>query len=500
MKHSRAVTVGTAGALALGSIGVGTHFVRGADAVDETVFVPITPCRLIDTRPGDVNVGPRSTKIAADDTATFGAHDGTDADSTCEIPASATAIATNTVAIAPTARSFMTLFPGDVDNPGTANLNYVAGQAPTPNAANVPLSPSGEFNVYNAFGEVHVVMDVNGYYQPSSNVGSTGPAGPAGPAGSNGTPGPAGAPGADGADGAPNRISDEQILLGQWYDDPGRPAVIDVGDLPQGIASDGTRVFVANHDDDDLSIVDPVGNIVTGTLPLGTSPRGIAYDGTHMYVTTDSNTVIVVDPATEAIVGSPIPVGVSPRGVGFANGKIYVGNQGSISVINTATKAVVATITTSVTASHASFATDGEYMYVTDGQNNDVYVIDTATDTLVGSEIAVDPGPNSIVHDGQYVYVASSFFTNVVTVIDPDTLTVIDTFTVGSSAGHIAYDGNFLYVTDSTDDVAHVVDPRSRAAVSTIELGSNPGRIMFDGTNLFVIDGSDDTVTKVLPF
>lgn len=199
---TRLVVISVTAALVATSVAVGAGLASGSDDAEETVFVPITPCRLLDTRPGDINVGPRAEKIGEDEAVAFTAWGTGDADSPCNVPITATAIATNAVAIQPTARSFMTLYPGDVDNPGTANLNYVAGQAPTPNAANIPLSSTGTFNIFNAFGDVHAVIDVNGYYQPSSAVGGSGPAGADGANGADGQDGTNGAAGADGDDGA----------------------------------------------------------------------------------------------------------------------------------------------------------------------------------------------------------------------------------------------------------------------------------------------------------
>lgn len=181
-----------AAAIGITGVAVGTQFASGAGESEESVFISITPCRLIDTRAGEENVGPVASPIAQNSTVQFNAHDGSDGDSSCEIPSSATAIATNTVAVNPTARSFLALFPGDADNPGTANLNFVAGQAPTPNAANIPLAGDGTFNVFNAFGTVDVIIDVNGFYQPSTAVGATGPQGPQGPQGEPGEEGAVG--------------------------------------------------------------------------------------------------------------------------------------------------------------------------------------------------------------------------------------------------------------------------------------------------------------------
>ncbi len=194
--------IGGISVVALGVTGViGNQLVSGAGAGEESVFVSMTPCRLVDTRSGEENVGPVSAPVGPGATVLFNAHDGSDGDSLCAIPSSATAISANVVAIAPSERGFLTLYPGGVENPGTANLNFVAGQAPTPNAAVVPLASDGRFNVFNAFGTVNVVIDVAGFYRPSSAIGDEATAGPQGPAGPMGDQGPRGPEGPAGPTG-----------------------------------------------------------------------------------------------------------------------------------------------------------------------------------------------------------------------------------------------------------------------------------------------------------
>ena len=61
---------------------------------DRSVFVPIVPCRLLDTR-AVAPVGPRSTPLGANDTLVQRVH-GTNGN--CTIPADATAIALNVTA------------------------------------------------------------------------------------------------------------------------------------------------------------------------------------------------------------------------------------------------------------------------------------------------------------------------------------------------------------------------------------------------------------------
>jgi hypothetical protein len=141
-----------------------------APANTDTTFVPVTPCRLVDTRPGDPNVGPQSTPIPQNDPVTFTACGTGDGGSVCDLPVSATAISTNTTTVNATAFSFVTLYPADAALPRTSNLNLAPGQAATPNAVTTPLSPTGQFNVFNRNGTVDVIIDINGYYRQNRIV------------------------------------------------------------------------------------------------------------------------------------------------------------------------------------------------------------------------------------------------------------------------------------------------------------------------------------------
>lgn len=126
-----------------------------------SLYVPMTPCRLLDTRPGPDQVGGRSTPIGAGETyvqPVTGTHGN------CVVPDDATAIAMNATAVGATAPSFATFFPSGATQPLASNLNYLPGQAPSPNKVDVQLGGDGSIGVYNAFGTVDMVIDVTGYY------------------------------------------------------------------------------------------------------------------------------------------------------------------------------------------------------------------------------------------------------------------------------------------------------------------------------------------------
>jgi hypothetical protein len=137
--------------------------VDAAPGDNDATFVAITPCRLIDTRPGDDHVGPHD-KFGVGDTKTIAAH-GTNGK--CTIPSDAVGLSLNVTALGATAPSFLTIWP-DGTMPKASSLNPVPGQPPTPNAVTTNLSGTGSFKVFNLAGSVDVIVDVNGYYTKAS--------------------------------------------------------------------------------------------------------------------------------------------------------------------------------------------------------------------------------------------------------------------------------------------------------------------------------------------
>ena len=127
------------------------------------MFVSITP-----VPPGrhpagtDHRRSPGARRLNPDETATFTVH-GTNGN--CTIPAGAVAIDANVTITAPTSDGFLTVFPADAPLPNASNLNWSAGQAPTPNAVTVDLSTDGKVKVFNERGTVNVIIDIVGYYE-----------------------------------------------------------------------------------------------------------------------------------------------------------------------------------------------------------------------------------------------------------------------------------------------------------------------------------------------
>src|SRR5437763_637402 len=95
--------------------------------------------------------------------------------------------------------------------------------------------------------------------------------------------------------------------------------------------------------------------------------------------------------ATETVDVGSFPVGVAITGDGT---RVYVANSGSndVFVINTASNTVVATVNVGLLPQGIVISPNGALAYVANGNNNTVSVINTATNTVVAT-VHVGNGP-----------------------------------------------------------------------------------------------------------
>lgn len=161
MKKFSFVHVGIAAGLAAAiATGAGLIGAVGASTPNPTTFVPITPCRLTDTRAGANQTGPRATPLNAAETlsiAVWGSNGH------CVIPTTAAGVVANVTIVNGTAKSFLTVFPSDAPQPTASNLNWLAGSPATPNQVTVGLSATGSLSVFNSLGKADLIIDLVGY-------------------------------------------------------------------------------------------------------------------------------------------------------------------------------------------------------------------------------------------------------------------------------------------------------------------------------------------------
>jgi len=125
-------------------------------------FVPVTPCRVFDTRnPAGPFGGP---SIAAGTARSFAVPN-----SACGIPASALAYSVNVTVVPPGPLGYLTVWPAGLPQPGVSTMNS-DGRIKA-NSAMVPAGTGGAVSVY-ATDLTDVVLDIGGYFVSSATAGS----------------------------------------------------------------------------------------------------------------------------------------------------------------------------------------------------------------------------------------------------------------------------------------------------------------------------------------
>ncbi|MGA3212593.1 MAG: Ig-like domain repeat protein [Terriglobales bacterium] len=143
-----------------GSIGTLTQLVNPvASAVQ---FVPLSPCRVVDTRNADGPFG--GPEITIDTSRSFTIPAGPCPD----IPTNATAYSLNVTVVPPGPLGYVTIWPTGEGQPYVSTLNSLDGRIKA-NAAVVPAGTGGAVSVY-ANNTTNVVLDINGYFLPTTGT------------------------------------------------------------------------------------------------------------------------------------------------------------------------------------------------------------------------------------------------------------------------------------------------------------------------------------------
>jgi len=222
--------------------------------------------------------------------------------------------------------------------------------------------------------------------------------------------------------------------------------VIHAGNDPEqlAISSDGSRLYVANEDAAQLSVVDvPSGNVVA-TVKIGEEPEGVTIrpDGKVVYVTSeDAGAVFAIDTATNKLI-KKIPVGHRPRSIGFLpdGSRAYVSleNDGAIAVVDSRQHKFLRLIelngqgnTPKPRPMGIAVQRDGTTVFVTSGSFGHLFFVDPKTNAQLGS-LAVGQRPWGIglLPDGKTAFTANGP-SNDVSVVDLTNRTVLKKIPVG---------------------------------------------------------------------
>ena len=192
----------------------------------------------------------------------------------------------------------------------------------------------------------------------------------------------------------------------------------------------------------------------------------------------------------------------------------YITNQSNnnVSVINTATNTVVATVAVGAAPFGVGVNPAGTSVFITNRGSNDVSVIDTTTNTVVATVVVgTDPQGVAVNPAGTRAYVANNVTSNV-SVIDTTTNTVVATVAVGNFPFGVAVNpaGTRAYVANFTSNNVSVIDTATNTVIATVAVGTNPRGVAvnpagtrayvanFISNNVSVVDTSTNTVINTV--
>src|SRR5256714_13727597 len=263
------------------------------------------------------------------------------------------------------------------------------------------------------------------------------------------------------------------------------------------------RIYVANSDGDNISIIDPSSDTVVGEIKVSPNPHGIvpSLDKSRFYVSSESKDVLdVIDRRTGKIIRS-VPLGRRPNNVAITpdGRRVYVciRQESWVDIVDTASLEKVKSVEVGRGPHNVYCTPDGKYMLATSMDENKLTAVDIQTEKpafeipLGGVprplviEAAPDRTPNRLfvqlsnLHGFAVVDYASRKVIRRVTLPDAPAGArplIPQTFSHGIG---IAPDGKTLWVTSLLDNSVSVYSLPSLERISTTPVGHGPDWLTF---------------------
>jgi YVTN family beta-propeller protein len=280
------------------------------------------------------------------------------------------------------------------------------------------------------------------------------------------------------------------------------------------------RIYVANSDDDHVTVIDPVTSKVVDNIKVSANPHGIvpSPDKTRFYVSSESKDVLdVVDRRTNRIIRS-VPLGRRPNNVAITRDgrRVYVciRQEAVVAIVDTASLEVVKRVEVGRGPHNVYLTPDGRYMLATAMDDHKITAIDVVTEKPafvipaggVPRPLAIDPAAGepkrlfvqlSNLHGFAVIDYASRETVRKVMLPDgpPGAKPLIpETFSHGIG---ISPDAKTLWVDSLLDNSVSVFAMPGLERLATIPVGHGPDWLTFtpDSKRCFVSNAGSNSVS-----
>ena len=283
------------------------------------------------------------------------------------------------------------------------------------------------------------------------------------------------------------------------------------------------HIYVANSEGDNISIIDPATNRVTGEIRVSKNPHGIvaSADGKRFYVSSETENVLdVVDRASSAVIRR-VPLGRRPNNLAITpdGRRIYICIRGEdcVDIVDAASLEKVKRVPFGA-APHNVYATpDGRWMLATSMDERKITAINVQTekpefDIPVGGvprPLVIEPGPGgrperlfvqlSDLHGFVVVdFAARSVIHRVLLPDAPANAVPLIPHTLSHGIG-IAPDGKTLWVASMLDSSISVFRLPGLKRLATVPIGHAPDWLTFtpDSRRCYVSNAGANSVSAI---
>jgi YVTN family beta-propeller protein len=283
------------------------------------------------------------------------------------------------------------------------------------------------------------------------------------------------------------------------------------------------RIYVANSNDDKVTIIDPATDKAVGEIKVSPNPHGIvpSPDGKRFYVSSESKDVLdVIDRGSGAVIRK-VPIGSRPNNVAItADGRrvyICIRNESWVDIVDTASLEKVKSVAVGKAPHNVYRTPDGRHMLATSMGENKLTLINVRTEQAEGEipaggiprplamEAAADGAIRRLfvqlskLHGFAVIDYQSRQLTEKILLPDapPGARPLIpDTYSHGIA---IAPGGKTLWVTSLLDNSVSVFSLPELRRMKTLPVGRGPDWLTFtpDGKRCYVSNAGSDDVSSI---